>query len=159
MPKDLSLLPRKRWITTEIEINAPSAVVWNVLTDFSSYCSWNPVIRQIKGNLIVEKRLSVLVRLPCGLRMLLWPKILYFGIEQEIRWLGSLLVSGLLDGEHLFMLEPLGEAQVRFVQKEAYSGVLLPIMWPWLGSQGLEAFGMMNRALKAAAERLYESPF
>ena len=102
---------------------------------------------------IVEKRLSVLVRLPCGLRMLLWPKILYFGIEQEIRWLGSLLVSGLLDGEHLFMLEPLGEAQVRFVQKEAYSGVLLPIMWSWLRGQGLEAFGMMNRALKKAAEQ------
>ncbi len=159
MPKELSLLPRKRWITTEIEINAPSAVVWNVLTDFSSYGSWNPVIRQIKGKLIVGKRLNVFVRLPCGLRMVLWPKILYFGIEQEIRWLGSLLVSGLLDGEHLFMLEPLGEAQVRFVQREAYSGILLPIMWHWLGSQGLEAFGMMNRALKAAAERLCESPF
>ena len=159
MPQDVSLLPRKRWITTEIEINAPSAVVWKVLTDFPSYGSWNPFITQIKGKLIVGKRLSVFARLPCGLPMVLWPKILYFGIEQEIRWLGNLLVSGLLDGEHLFMLEPLGEATVRFVQKEVYSGVLLPIMWPWLKGQGFEAFGMMNLALKKAAENSCESSF
>jgi hypothetical protein len=155
----MSILPQKRWITTEIEINAPSAVVWKVLTDFPSYGSWNPFISQIKGKMIVGKRLSVFARLPCGLPMVLWPKILNFGIEQEIRWLGSLLVSGLLDGEHLFMLEPLGEATVRFVQKEAYSGVLLPIMWPWLKGQGFEAFGMMNRALKKAAEHSCESSF
>jgi len=150
---------QKRWITTEIEINAPSAVVWKVLTAFPSYGSWNPFISQIKGKLIVGKRLSVFARLPCGLPMVFWPKILNFGIKQEIRWLGSLLVSGLLDGEHLFMLEPLGEATVRFVQKEVYSGVLLPITWPWLKGQGFEAFGMMNRALKKAAEHSCESSF
>jgi hypothetical protein len=155
----MSLMPQKRWITTEIEINAPSTVVWKVLTDFPSYGSWNPFIRQIKGNLIVGKRLSVFARLPCGLPMVLWPKILYFGIDQEISWLGSLLVSGLLDGEHLFMLEPSGEATVRFVQKEVYSGILLPIMWPWLKDQGFEAFGMMNRALKKTAEHSCESLF
>jgi hypothetical protein len=129
------------------------------LTDFPSYGSWNPFINQIKGKLIVGKRLSVFARLPCGLPRVLWPKILNFGIEQEIRRLGSLLVPGLLDGEHFFMLEPLGEATVRFVQKEAYSGLLLPIMWPWIKGQGLEAFGMMNRALKKAAEHSCESSF
>ena len=108
--------------------------------------------------MIVGKRLNVFARLPCGLPMVLWPKVLVFRIEQEIRWLGNLLVSGLLDGEHLFILEPLGEAQVRFVQREAYSGALLPIMWPWLRGQGLEAFGMMNRALKMAAEQSCENP-
>jgi len=155
----MSLMPQKRWITTEIEINAPSAFVWKVLTDFPSYGLWNPFIRQITGKLIVGKRLSVFARLPCGLPMVLWPKILGFGIEQEIRWLGSLIVSGLLDGEHVFELKPLAEAQVRFIQKEAYSGVLLPIMWPWLKGQGFEAFGMMNLALKRAAEQSCESSF
>ena len=57
------------------------------------------------------------------------------------------------------MLEPLGEATVRFVQKKAYSGILFPIMWPWLKGQGFEAFGMMNRALKKAAEHSCESSF
>ena len=114
----MSLMPQKRWITTEIEINAPSAVVWKVLTDFPGYGSWNPFIRQIEGKLIVGKRLRVFARLPCGLPMVLWPKVLGFGIEQEMRWLGSLLVSGLLDGEHLFMLNPLGEAPKSDLFKE-----------------------------------------
>ena len=57
------------------------------------------------------------------------------------------------------MLEPLGEATVRFVQKKAYSGILFPIMWPWLKGQGFEAFGMMNQALKKAAEHSCESLF
>lgn len=159
MPQDVSLLPQKRWINTEIEINAPSTVVWKVLTDFPGYGSWNPSIRQIDGELNVGKRLRVFVRLPCGLPMVLRPKVLGFAIEQELKWLGNLLVSGVLDGEHLFMLEPLGEAHVRFVQREVYSGVLLPIIWPWLRSQSLEAFIMMNLALKRAAEQSCESSF
>ena len=64
-------MPQQRWITTEIEINAPSAVVWKVLTDFPAYGSWNPFIRQIKGKLIVGKRLGVFARLPFGLPMVL----------------------------------------------------------------------------------------
>ena len=152
-------MPQKRWITTEIEINAPCAVVWKVLTDFPGYGSWNPIIRQIEGELIVGKRLRVFARLPCGLPMLFWPRVLDFMNEREIRWLGNLFLSGLLDGDHCFVLEPIGEAQVRFVQKEAYSGILLPIIWPCLRSQGLEAFGMMNRAIKVTAERLCESSF
>jgi hypothetical protein len=155
----MSLLPQKRWIHTEIEINAPPDVVWKVLTDFSGYDSWNPFIRSIEGKLIVGKRLNVFARLPCGLPMVLWPKVLSFRIGQEIRWLGNLFLSGLLDGEHCFVLETIGEAQVRFVQKEAYSGILLPIMWPWLKGQGFEAFGMMNRALKKAAEHSFESSY
>jgi hypothetical protein len=89
----------------------------------------------------------------------LWPKVLEFKVEREIRWLGNLVFSGLLDGEHLFMLEPLGKTKVRFVQSEQYSGVLLPILWIWLRDQGCGAFEEMNRALKLAAERLGETSF
>jgi hypothetical protein len=78
------------------------------LTNFPGYGSWNPFIRQIEGALIVEKRLRVFARLLCGLPMGLWPKVLGFGIVQEIRWLGNLLISGLLNGEHLFMLVLIG---------------------------------------------------
>jgi hypothetical protein len=129
------------------------------MTDFPRYGSWNPFIRRIEGELIVGERLRVFARLPCGLPMMLWPRVVEFGIERNIRWLGCLLLPGLLDGEHLFILEPLGKSKVRFVQKEQYSGVLLPIMWVWLREQGYQAFEMMNRALKDAAERLCDSSF
>lgn len=149
----------RRCITKEIEISAPCALVWKAVTDFPVYGSWNPFIRHIAGELIVGERLRVLARLPCGLPMLLWPKVLELEVERKIRWLGSLFTSGLLDGEHIFMLEPLGKTKVRFVQREEYSGVLLPIMWSWLRDQGHGAFEMMNQALKVTAERLGENSF
>jgi hypothetical protein len=153
----LNLLSSRRFITKEIEINAPCAVVWKVVTDFAGYGSWNPCIRRIAGALIAGERLRVLARLPCGLPVLLWPKVLEVEVERKIRWLGSPILPGLLDGEHLFILEPLGKTKVRFVQREEYSGVLLPIMWSWLRGQGHGAFEMTNSALKVEAERLREN--
>jgi len=150
-------MPPKRWITTEIEIHSPAAVVWKVLTDFPHYGSWNPFIRHIKGNLIVGERLKVIARLPCGMPMLVRPTILEVADEAKIKWLGSLIVPGLLDGRHSFMLETLGETEVRFVQKEEYSGLFLSMMWGWLREQGQRAFEMMNAALKLEAERIYGS--
>ena len=149
-------MPTRRKIEAEIEINASPGAVWKVLTDFCSYGSWNPVIRRIEGTLAVGSSLRVFACLPCGLPMPLQPRLLEFEVERKIRWLGSLIVTGLLDGEHLFMLEPLGKTKVRFIQREEYSGVFLPIMWKWLRSQGLGGFEMMNRALKVTAERSCE---
>jgi len=157
VPEELNHLSLKRWISTEIEINAPCAVVWKVLTDFPCYASWNPFIRRIGGELIVGGRLRVLARLPCGLPIILWPRVLEFCVEREIRWLGNLLVSNILEGKHIFLMEPLGKSRVRFIQQEEYSGMLLPSIWIWLKSQGLEAFRRMNRSLKVAAERMHES--
>jgi hypothetical protein len=150
-------LPVRRKIEAQIEIDASAGAVWKVLTDFCSYASWNPVIRRIEGTLAVGSSLRVVACLPCGLPMLLQPRLLEFEVERKIRWVGGLFVRGLLDGEHVFMLEPLGKTKVRFVQSEEYSGVFLPIMWKWLGNQGLGAFKMMNMALKDTSERLREN--
>ncbi len=152
-------MSRKRWIATEIEIHSPAAVVWKVVTNFPRYASWNPFIRHIEGELIIGERLKVVARLPCGIPMIVWPTILEVGDEARIKWLGSLILPGLLDGEHLFMLEPLGNTKVRFVQREEYSGLLVSMMWGWLREQGQKAFEMMNAALKIEAERVYESFF
>jgi uncharacterized protein YndB with AHSA1/START domain len=36
-------------IVTEIEIDAPPSRVWEILTDFEKYASWNPFIKKISG--------------------------------------------------------------------------------------------------------------
>jgi hypothetical protein len=149
-------LPRIRSIKTEIEINAPSAVVWKVLTDLPAYGSWNPFIRRISGELTAGRHIRVYARLPCGLPMVLRPKVLEIEVERRFRWLGSLLMPGVLDGEHLFMIDPIAKNKVRFIQREEYSGVLLGTLWSWLSGQGQGAFELMNNALKTAAERLIE---
>jgi hypothetical protein len=146
----------KRWISTEIDIDAPPAVVWKVLTDLSGYCSWNPTIRRIEGNLAVESCLRVFACLPCGLPMMFRPRLLEFKPEREIKWIGNLVVPGLIDGEHLFLINPIDDFRTRFVQREEYHGILLPLLWKWLRDQGRRAFEMMNQALKAEAERCHD---
>ena len=39
----------KRQIETEIDINAPAAKVWAILTDFARMGLWNPFITSIAG--------------------------------------------------------------------------------------------------------------
>ena len=56
------------------------------------------------------------------------PKMLVADEEREIRWIGRLLMPGLLDGEHRFAIEPMDKEHVRFVQEERFTGMLVPLL-------------------------------
>ncbi len=94
----------KRCIETSVEINAPAAVLWGLLTDFVQMPTWNPFITAISGNPAVGERLSVTIAPPGKSAMRFAPKVLAARPERELRWLGHLLVPGLFDGEHYFLL-------------------------------------------------------
>jgi hypothetical protein len=80
------------------------------------------------------------------------PVVLVAESERELRWRGHLGVPGLFDGEHSFVIEPLGEQRVRFTQSEQFGGVLLPLLARMLDSATLQGFEAMNQALKARCE-------
>ena len=101
---------------SEIEIDAPAERVWRMLTDFASYSQWNPFIRTISGQPTKGERLEVRIEPPGGRGMTFKPKVLTAEPNRELRWLGHLLVPELFDGEHSFIIQPLEENRVRFVQ-------------------------------------------
>ena len=136
----------------EIEIDAPAERVWDVLTDFASYPQWNPFIRQISGKPTRGERLQVRIEPPGGQGVTFKPKVLKAEPNRELRWLGRLLVPGLFDGEHSFTIQPLEENRVRFVQREAFKGLLVPLFARSLGTNTQRGFEEMNRALKERAE-------
>ncbi len=84
--------------------------------------------------------------------MTLRPTVLGAEAEREFRWIGSLIIPGIFDGEHILRIEPLGPDRVRFVQEERFSGVLAPLILRFIRQSTLEGFAAMNRALKARAE-------
>jgi hypothetical protein len=140
-------------LRSEIEIQASAELVWQLLTDFASFPRWNPFIRQARGNVLVGERLEVIIQPSGASGMTFRPTILKAEPNQELRWLGHLLVSGLFDGEHIFTIEPLGTNRVRFVQREIFTGLLVPLFARGLDTDTRRGFEEMNQALKVRAEQ------
>ena len=63
-----------------------------------------------------------------------------------------LLMPGLFDGEHSLEIQPLGENRTRFVQRETFRGLLVPLSARGLLENTRRGFEEMNRALKERAE-------
>ena len=139
-------------IHTEIEINASAEKVWQVLTDFPAYPEWNPFVRRLEGEVIVGAHLQVYVQPAGGKGVSFRPTVLVAEPNRELRWLGRLWLPGLFDGEHSFVIEPLEEHRVRFVHRERFNGLLVPLLSKMLDGETRRGFEEMNRALKMRAE-------
>jgi hypothetical protein len=138
----------------EVMIEAPAAVVWEVLTDVDDYGAWNPFIRRLSGELRVGSRLEVEIRPPGRRSMTIKPRLLVVSPERELRWLGRLFLPGLFTGEHRFETEALSADRTRFVQSEQFRGVLVPVLGRVLRSTK-QGFAAMDLALKSRAESVY----
>ena len=139
-------------LRTEIDIAAPAARVWDVLTDFAAYSDWNPFIRRIAGPLASRGRLLVRIQPPGGRAMSFRPTVLRVEPGRELVWRGRTLLPGLFDGEHRFALVPHGADRVRFIHAEQFSGVLVPLLRRSLETTTRQGFEAMNTALKRRAE-------
>lgn len=137
---------------TEIEIMASAEGVWAVLTNFASYPQWNPFVRSVVGDPKQGARLQIEVQPSGGKTMRFSPVVLVTETNRELRWLGSFLFPGLFDGEHAFIIEPMGENKVRFQQNEQFNGILVRVFRASLDRDTKRGFEEMNQALKARAE-------
>jgi hypothetical protein len=139
-------------IVTEIEIDAPSADVWGVLTDFESYPEWNPVM-EISGEPTEGERLELTVDYENARKMTFRPNVLVAEEPTEFRWQGRFFVKGLYDGEHRFLLTPLEEGErTRVTHAETFRGVLVGFINRRIGSNVEAGFKQMNEALKERVE-------
>jgi len=80
------------------------------------------------------------------------PKVLRVNVNHELRWLGRLYLPWLFDGEHAFIIDPIGENSVKFAQREKFTGLLVPFARSTLRDTQ-RGFDEMNRALKQLAEK------
>lgn len=140
-------------IRTEIEIHATAKKVWDVLADFTAYPRWNPVIRSVAGMPEVGKPLQASILMPSGREMKIRPKLLAFSPGRELRWRGGLLLPGIFDGEHYFVIEELAGGGVRFRHGESFSGILAPLLYRMIAAPFHQAYVAMNEALKREAEQ------
>ena len=139
-------------LSTEIEIDATPESIWRILADFNRFPEWNPFIREIEGEMKEGSRLRVRIEPPGGRGMTFRPVVKRVEINREFRWLGHLIVPGLFDGEHIFEILPAGTGKTRFIQRESFRGLLVPLLWKSLEGSTKQGFREMNDALKARVE-------
>lgn len=120
--------------------------MWDVLTDTDRYAEWNPFMTELSGRLAVGEHLSVTIR-PGRRSMTFRPTVLAVEDGTLLRWRGRFLLPGILDGVHDLLLEPLPDGGTRFVQREVFSGLLVPFVRRVLDDTEL-GFAAMNAALR-----------
>lgn len=139
-------------IHTEIGINASAEQVWKILTDFSAFAEWNTFMPSAEGELEEGAQLNVLVKPMGGKGMTIKPTVLKVEENRELRWRGALLLNGLFNGEHSFIIQAVAEDKVRFAHAESFGGALAPLLWPMIRKGTRRGFEAMNEALRDRAE-------
>lgn len=142
-----------RHLETSILIKAPKSVVWNILTDLNAYPEWNPLIKKSKGDVKVGNRIENEMHLSGQKPQTFKPKLLVVQPEKELRWLGSLLIKGIFDGEHYFILENTPEGYTQLKHGEHFSGILSGFIMRQIGEATEKGFQDLNQALKARSEQ------
>ena len=138
-------------VRTEIIINASPERVWSILIDFPRYPEWNPFVREVKGKIAVGEKLKVYVKPENSRGMRFNATITKINPNKEFRWVGRLLFPGILDGEHIFIIQPMGRNKIKFMHSERFTGLLSVLG----GLNKLTQSGLsdMNHALKRRCER------
>ena len=139
-------------INSDIEINASSIKVWDVLINFDNYPKWNPFMK-ISGNPQKGSTIQVFIKPPNSKGMTFKPKILEYVPMKKIRWIGKTWIPGLFDGEHSLIIKEIDENKVQFIQKEKFTGIFVPIFSGLLKNTH-KGFEMMNNALKNESEKI-----
>jgi len=141
-----------RHVHSSVDIDAPAALVWGILTNFAVYERWNPFIRAILGRPDDGNALHVILQrrgYPLTSRS---ATLTYLSEPRELRWRQRRSVSGLFATERSFRIESLAAGGVRFHQSERLHGLLASLLGQGLQRTTQEDFHAMNHALKKRAE-------
>ena len=144
-------------ISTNIVINASVEKVWSVFTNFSEYPKWNPFIVSVEGKVSLGNRMKVKALSPDSNEMIFNPKIIVYKEPEELQWSGHFLFPGLFDGRHIFKIIDNGNGTVTFIQKEVFTGILVPLYSKMLDTNTKKGYLLMNEKLKEICENRWSS--
>jgi hypothetical protein len=139
-------------LRTEIEIQASPEKVWQILTDLAKYPEWNSFIFRAIGQANVGEAVDITVR-SASKEMTLHCTVVKAEPNRELCWKYHVILPGLFRGEHSFIIEPMGTNAVRFIDREVFNGLLVPLQAKDIDTHSRRGFEEMDRALKARAEQ------
>lgn len=141
--------------TEPIRIDAPAALVWQVLTDVERYGEWNPFTPQARTDFRIGSPAHLLVRMgPAKLRITETvsafeePRLIAWGKTFGARWLLAAVRE-----QHL---EPVSETSCFYHNTDRLTGLLAPLVWLCCGGYMSGGFTDVGEGLKRQSEALYK---
>jgi hypothetical protein len=137
-----------------LSIDAPSELVWAVISDLARYPEWNPFVVSCESTLVPGDPIAMRVRIFASFAQPQRERILE---HERGRWLCYGLAPsrlGALASRRSHEVVPAGAARTRYVSHFELSGWLAPLVKWLLGARLRGGFGAMSSALKARAEAL-----
>lgn len=129
------------------DIDAPPQAVWDLLTDASTYGSWNDAIVSLEGPIAVGNRLA-LVSIVNPDRTFK-PKVVEMTEPSRMVWADGMPL-GLFKGVRTYTLTPQGSG-TRFTMEEVFSGLMEPMISKSIPDMS-DSFEQFADGLKRAAE-------
>jgi hypothetical protein len=139
-------------IETHIIVDCTPEKIWDILTNFEKYESWNPFMTKVEGDAKSGAKIKVQIRTMRGKQRIYHPIITRFEINKELRWKGKSFLPGIFDGERIFLIDKTADNKVAFFHKELFSGLGVKLVGNKLDENLGEGFEKMNLALKKRAE-------
>ena len=141
-----------RELRTEIQISSKPDKVWGILMDLPDWPNWNPIVNKIKGNLEVGAELSITMCDTKGNDGKSYKSIIT-AIDEKKRFSFTANMMGkfMFSADRIFELEDSQEGTL-FIQRENYTGLMVPLFWKKLNEHALPMLNSMNEALKKKVE-------
>jgi hypothetical protein len=139
-------------LCTEIEIQSTPEKIWQILTNLDQYPEWNPLIYRAIGTVKVGEKVQITVK-SGSKETILHCTVVKAEPGKELRWKYHVVLPGLFRGEHRFVIQPIGNNKIRFVDREIFDGLFVPLQSRSIDTNSRRGFEAMDQALKMRAER------
>ena len=130
-------------------INAPAEKIWSVLTEVSTWPSWDPNCDKVEGQAVLGNKLKVFTKLSPGRAFPV--KVTEFTPNRKMTWTGG-MPFGLFTGVRAFTLNPRSDGSVEFTMHEVYSGPMLGLIAKSIPDMS-QAFELFCSGLKSRSEK------
>jgi len=141
-------------IDDSVEIDAPAAAVWQVLTDFPRYREWNPFCVTAESTLEPGAPIDMRVKLLGPKEKAQREYIRAVEPGTGFSYTMKPIPLGALHSLRSHTLTPLGDERCRYDSHFELAGWLLPVVTGLMGAALRRGFGQMTAAVATRATQL-----
>ena len=141
-----------RELKTEIQIAAPPEKVWDILADFNTWKSWNPIVSDANGMAALGSKLTVVM---CGkdgqAAQKYKPVITVFQKPRSLHWRAKMMAKVLFTNDKILELKEVSGG-TNVIHSEMFGGLMVPMFWGMMKREVPTMLEKMNKALKKKVE-------